>query len=987
METPKLAKPTGTVLGLLLIIAFQTTSDEHRVLPKLSSLSLHPSRISNLEDEHQGILHRRDSSVELPKSSSSISDDEDNSDLLAGGTTALRGQRQGSLTYLNGLSLVVGLQIGSGIFSAPSEVSKHVPNAPAAIAVWLVAGLLVWTGALAFIELGRAIPKNGGIQEYIRQCYGDIYAFLFSWVWIAIVKPCSIAVISTIFAEHLNSAVLPNSWTSVWVNKLVALIGITLITMVNCLGTNTGANAANGFLVLKLFGLFSIVAIGIFIGVSGKALSETQPTKPVTPETAFNTTPNAKLPGLWVTLGEYVTAFFGALFCYGGWETVGFVAGDMRDPQRDLSRVINSAMAIVLFGFVFMNLSLYIVLPMDTIRDQKTVAVTFGYYVFGTPGTLIYSFVVSMSCLGALNSNVFATGRLYAMVLNGTIASFYVDSLSADAARCLPPLTEPHLDKFFHKSSSPSTSKSTSTFADVGQNCNLNVDMTSRLSTRGFRATMFTRRSLLGSFGPSNFASNRSVGRSPYSQIAEIQPISLPVVRNIRGKGKGYYEMYTKSHIPGLFKRHGVFHLDPKLYLAAAHVFPMRNNNYVCDELIDWSNVPDDPMFQLTFPQPEMLNNENLRKMLLAMADPAANKCSLVSAAEDIRRGLNPHPAGQKRLNVPILDGVPIEGMQHKYKETVLFFPSEGQFCHAYCSYCFRWAQFTSVGSDQQFKSSDAEGLHDYIAYHKFVKDLLFTGGDPMVMQAKTLNRYITPLLESEETNHLQTIRIGTKSLAYWPYRFTTDDDAKDMLNLFEKIVKSGKHLSVQAHFTHPRELSTSVVKEAMKLIQMTGATIRCQSPLIRHVNDSGSVWSTMWNEQTKLGAIPYYMFVERDTGAHEYFSVPLARALEVFNEAYSNLAGTARTVRGPSMSADPGKIGVVAVSEIAGEKVFVLKFLQARKPKWVNEVFYAKYDPNATWLDDLKPAFGEKEWFYEQEFKNSEKHLDIGSSGQTWTL
>jgi hypothetical protein len=108
-------------------------------------------------------------------------------------------------------------------------------------------------------------------------------------------------------------------------------------------------------------------------------------------------------------------------------------------------------------------------------------------------------------------------------------------------------------------------------------------------------------------------------------------------------------------------------------------------------------------------------------------------------------------------------------------------------------------------------------------------------------------------------------------------------------------------------------------------------------------------------------------MFVERDTGAKHYFAVPLARALDIFNGAYRQTSGLERTVRGPSMSATPGKVLVDGVAEIAGEKVFVLKFLQGRDPGWAGQVFFARYDPNATWLDHLKPAFGQDEFFFEE--------------------
>lgn len=114
------------------------------------------------------------------------------------------------------------------------------------------------------------------------------------------------------------------------------------------------------------------------------------------------------------------------------------------------------------------------------------------------------------------------------------------------------------------------------------------------------------------------------------------------------------------------------------------------------------------------------------------------------------------------------------------------------------------------------------------------------------------------------------------------------------------------------------------------------------------------------------LGAVPYYMFVERDTGPKRYFEVPLARAYEIFSDACQRVSCLARTVRGPSMSATPGKIAIDGVAEVRGEKAFVLKVLQGRDPAWSNRVFFARHDADATWLDQLRPAFGATHFFFD---------------------
>lgn len=426
------------------------------------------------------------------------------------------------------------------------------------------------------------------------------------------------------------------------------------------------------------------------------------------------------------------------------------------------------------------------------------------------------------------------------------------------------------------------------------------------------------------------------------------------------------FKSYTKGNIEKIPEMEGHNGGYFEAVKAVSSVLPFRTNNYVVEELIDWEKVPDDPIFQLTFPQPGMLEWHDLQRIKEFVKK--GDETGIKREALRIQKKMNPHPAGQMDLNVPESCGEVFRGMQHKYDETVLFFPTQGQTCHAYCTYCFRWAQFVGL-EDLKFSSSDRGALPRYLRQHPEVSDVLFTGGDPMVIRTKGLREYIEPLI-NERPGNLSSIRIGTKSLAYWPYRYLTDRDSDDLMRLFEQIVEKGFHLSVMAHFSHYRELETPAVKAAMKRILSTGANIRCQAPLIRHINDDPEVWSRMWKAQVALGAVPYYMFIERDTGPKDYFSVPLYRAYDIFTEAYKNVSGLCRTVRGPSMSASPGKVMIDGTVEINGKKMFVLKFIQGRDADWVNRVFFAEYDERARWLDDLKPAFGDREFFYEKRFR-----------------
>lgn len=420
------------------------------------------------------------------------------------------------------------------------------------------------------------------------------------------------------------------------------------------------------------------------------------------------------------------------------------------------------------------------------------------------------------------------------------------------------------------------------------------------------------------------------------------------------------YSLHNYRQIPQFEKLKDV---DKNAIDIVGRILPFKTNNYVLDNLINWDNIPQDPIFTLNFPRKEMIDIKhfNLMENLLAK-NPNLEDVKILS--DQIRKELNPHPSGQKD-NIPYLNNVKLNGVQHKYRETVLFFPSQGQTCHAYCTFCFRWPQFVGMDDEIKFATKEIDLLAEYIKQNKDITDVLFTGGDPMIMKTDMLKIYINRLLEDDLEN-IQTIRIGTKSLTYWPYRFINDDDSDELLKLFEKVVKKGKNLAIMAHFNHYVELSTDVVKEAISKIRSTGAQIRTQSPLLKNINDDPLVWSEMWRKQVNLNCIPYYMFVERDTGSKSFFELPLSRAWEIFKDAYKNVSGVCRTVRGPIMSANPGKIQILGVNEINGKKVFILRFIQGRNPDWVARPFFAEYNDSATWLNHLKPTFSEEKFFFE---------------------
>ena len=191
------------------------------------------------------------------------------------------------------------------------------------------------------------------------------------------------------------------------------------------------------------------------------------------------------------------------------------------------------------------------------------------------------------------------------------------------------------------------------------------------------------------------------------------------------------FRAYTAKHLDALTARAGLDASERLAVRAVATVLPFRTNAYVAEELIDWDAAPDDPIYRLVFPQADMLPEADVRRIggLLARGAPDDE---VRATAHQIRMRLNPHPAGQLALNIPDLDDGPVPGIQHKYPETVLVFPKQGQTCHAYCTYCFRWAQFVDE-PELKIATADVGRVIAYLREHTEVTSVLITGGDPMI--------------------------------------------------------------------------------------------------------------------------------------------------------------------------------------------------------------------------------------------------------------
>jgi amino acid transporter len=315
-------------------------------------------------------------------------------------------EKHKSLTYLNGMSLVVGIIIGSGIFSSPASVNSNAGSPGAALIVWVISGILAWTGAASYAELGGAIPLNGGAQVYLGKIYGEWAGFVCSWCAVMVLKPGSTAIIAIIFGEYVVRAIIGADAmdTSPWINKGVAILGLTLVTALNCISTRLGARSADLLMFLKFVGLLAITVTGIIVAVTGLAYNKSALS------TAWKHT--NWFEGTSFASSQWAVALYAGLWAYDGWDNTNYVVGEMVNPGRDLPRTLHTSLPLVITAYLLANLAYIFVLPPSVINSSNTVAVAFGQTVFGRLGALILALVVSGSCFGALNATTFTAGRL-----------------------------------------------------------------------------------------------------------------------------------------------------------------------------------------------------------------------------------------------------------------------------------------------------------------------------------------------------------------------------------------------------------------------------------------------------------------------------------------------------------------------------------------------------------------------------------------------
>jgi len=416
------------------------------------------------------------------------------------------------------------------------------------------------------------------------------------------------------------------------------------------------------------------------------------------------------------------------------------------------------------------------------------------------------------------------------------------------------------------------------------------------------------------------------------------------------------------------------FFLEVYAFLATRHIL----------STIDWDHYETDPIFQLIFPQPGMIDPKIVDEYI-QITDEVERKKMVVN----YRDKTNPHD-GKQILNRPSFYSEEgsfeaLDGAQHKYPQVLLLFDKTTQSCYAYCTYCFRHAQVR--GDEDMFVQYDVSQLHDYLKKHKEITDILITGGDAGYMPTDRLNEYLEAVMEDPELMHIKTVRIASRALTYQP-EIILNSKYEATLELFRKLIDHGIQVLWMGHFSVPKELLNIHTLAAIRRLRAYGINIRSQSPMMNHISlytdDRGKVdvdrsaqnWIDLAHVLMMLGMNFHSIYCARPTGEHDYFTAPLADMNRIFSKIYRSLPSIARPSRYITMTSSAGKTSLLGETEVNGKKAFVLKFNEARNMEWLDKVYLAEFDEEENTIEKLKPLGGGK-YFYEEELEKIEKELE----------
>jgi APA family basic amino acid/polyamine antiporter len=282
-------------------------------------------------------------------------------------------------------AIVIGIVIGSGIFVLPNLIARSLPSAPAILAVWVVAGVLSFFGALAYAELGAMLPATGGQYIYLREAYGPLCAFVCGWTFMLAVMAGGSAWLAVTFSIYVGYF-LPLSAVAA---KALSVALIVVLSAVNYVGVKEGAWVQRTFTCLKIVGLLVLIGAGL-----------------ISPHTAA---PAANPPLSTLHFGVAMAA---CLMAYNGWSYVSFVAGEVRDPQKNLLRSLVVGMAVVAFLYVFANIAYLKVMTVAQIAATDRVGADLATLTMGRIGGAFVSLTVLLSIIGAVNGCILTGARI-----------------------------------------------------------------------------------------------------------------------------------------------------------------------------------------------------------------------------------------------------------------------------------------------------------------------------------------------------------------------------------------------------------------------------------------------------------------------------------------------------------------------------------------------------------------------------------------------
>ncbi|MGX5819484.1 APC family permease [Chitinophaga lutea] len=336
-----------------------------------------------------------------------------------------------SLSLLDATMIVAGSMIGSGIFIVSAEVARSVGSAGWMMAMWVLAGIVTLIAALSYGELSGMYPKAGGQYVYLREAYNPFIAFLFGWTQFSVIQTGTIAAVAMAFAKYIgylepslgeksiiwSIPLSGDSSFSISVAQAVAIASIILLTYINTKGVKNGKIIQTVFTFTKLFSLFGLIIFGLLIGAKAEIWNANW-------QNAWSTANLTMTDGQVVTtaltgmafLGAIAVSMKGTLFSSDAWNNVTFIAGEIRNPQRNIGRALFLGTFIVTIIYVSANLMYLAVLPFNEIAfaADERVGVAAAERIFGTGiGAVTIAVMIIISTFGCNNGLILSGARIY----------------------------------------------------------------------------------------------------------------------------------------------------------------------------------------------------------------------------------------------------------------------------------------------------------------------------------------------------------------------------------------------------------------------------------------------------------------------------------------------------------------------------------------------------------------------------------------------